>query len=422
MSITPKVHLKLGDKGQDVKNLHKYLKTFGYIKSEVGEITDSRIDLERAIDPPEQQDIFDENTNMALIEFQKFNKLPVTGLLDKRTLDLMETPRCANLDIVQGEKIDDYVIVGSWNRTNLSYRLENLTPDLTNNVISRAITDALNQWINASPINFNQASIGGDIRISWQIGDHGDGYPFDGPSNVLAHAFYPTHGGLHFDDDETWTDNNPPSGIDLVSVAIHELGHSLGLGHSSDPNAVMYAYYNGIRRSLNSDDIAGIQAIYGVRGWASLGGAISSNIAVAINSDGRLQVFARGINNSIVYKTQTAAGSSTWSGWASLGGGTAGDPSVARNSDGRLQVFVRASNNSIVYKTQTAAGSSTWSAGLPLEVQFLVTLLLQLILMEDYKFLLGVLTIQLYINHKQQQEVPGQLGLPLEVAQPVIPP
>ncbi len=49
---------------------------------------------------------------------------------------------------------------------------------------------------------------------------------------------------------------------DLFSVAMHEIGHSLGLGESSVAGAVEYGTYNGVMKGLASDDIAGIRSIY----------------------------------------------------------------------------------------------------------------------------------------------------------------
>lgn len=52
---------------------------------------------------------------------------------------------------------------------------------------------------------------------------------------------------------------------DLYSVALHEVGLSLGLSDSTDPSAAMYRSYNGIRTGLGSEDVTRIQALYGAR-------------------------------------------------------------------------------------------------------------------------------------------------------------
>jgi MYXO-CTERM domain-containing protein len=61
----------------------------------------------------------------------------------------------------------------------------------------------------------------------------------------------------------TWT-TDPGSGsrVNAYSITLHEGGHYMGLGHSSDPSATMYFAYSGGVSSLNADDETGICALY----------------------------------------------------------------------------------------------------------------------------------------------------------------
>ena len=55
------------------------------------------------------------------------------------------------------------------------------------------------------------------------------------------------------------------SGTNLLRIAVHELGHSLGLEHSDVQSAIMSPFYRGYKPNftLHQDDIDGIRYLYG---------------------------------------------------------------------------------------------------------------------------------------------------------------
>ena len=137
------------------------------------------------------------------------------------------------------------------------------------------IEDAASLWQTVSNANLAVVSDGGEA-----VGSNGDQQ--DDPrfgdirigavplgSGTLAVTFLPppANGGtdagdILFNSNVSWQIN---SSYDLMTVAAHEFGHALGLGESTVSTAVMYGTYNGVKQTLTSDDVSGIQSIYGAR-------------------------------------------------------------------------------------------------------------------------------------------------------------
>uniref|UniRef100_A0A8C8E805 Collagenase 3 n=1 Tax=Otus sunia TaxID=257818 RepID=A0A8C8E805_9STRI len=194
-------------------------------------------------------------------EMQEFFGLEVTGNLDSGTLDLVRKHCCGFPDIAG---FSTFAGESEWTKQVLTYRILNYTPDLHPADVNAAIKKALSVWSSVTPLKFIKKDRGdADIMISFAARGHNDFIPFDGPGGSIAHAYAPGKdfgGDAHFDEDETWTKST-----NLFYVAAHEFGHSLGLFHSKDPNALMYPVYRKFDPSvfpLHQDDINGIQYLY----------------------------------------------------------------------------------------------------------------------------------------------------------------
>lgn len=268
-----------GVKSKGLKSLKKYFQLFGYLNTSYDDFSDD----------------FDDFLESAVKNYQLNFNLNQTGELDAPTLKHIVLPRCGNADIVNGTStmrsgkspstysanstihtVAHYSFFPNrprWppGKSQLTYAFapENQLSDVVKTIFVRAFE----RWSEVTPLTFTEAASfnRADLRIGFFSGDHGDGEPFDGVLGTLAHAFSPPVGRLHFDGEENWVtdgdfiNGSPMSAVDLESVAVHEIGHLLGLGHSSVEDAIMYpSISSGIRKvELANDDIMGIQELYG---------------------------------------------------------------------------------------------------------------------------------------------------------------
>jgi Ca2+-binding RTX toxin-like protein len=158
--------------------------------------------------------------------------------------------------------------VVTWSFATLAGQHYSFTSAISQTAYRDLITAAFAFWESVANIDFQyQANdtAGTDIRLGWDT--------IDGVHGTVGQAvtyYMPTSGydqnqfsEIRFDQAEDWSVNNTtdPNGTDFYAVAIHEIGHTLGLEHSALTSSVMYPSVGAHQPSAG--DISNIQQLYG---------------------------------------------------------------------------------------------------------------------------------------------------------------
>ena len=240
--------------------------------------------------------------------------------------------------------------------------------------VRNAVEEAYQLWSAVTPLQFEQVGDWGpgptDVHYPplpnmpvMRFEQHGMDGLGNGTSNTLAHAWMPfwgtaLAGDVHFDGAEPWG-THPSSGIDLLEVATHEIGHGLGLDHQpATTNAIMNPNY-GARFSgpgtgfLLADDINGIRAQYG------------AGLGYVLNSSGTMFISGTEGANTITLQVLGGTIGVTSAGIGSFNRSAAGVSRIVINGRGGNDVIRIESNGGIATDVNTGAGDDfiDFSAG-----------------------------------------------------------
>lgn len=128
-----------------------------------------------------------------------------------------------------------------WTKPHLGYFFTNSVSaaGLSQAEAERQFQSACDQWATPSGLSFAKAASAAeaDILVTWAV--------IDQAGDVLGQSTTPdgrnTPVRMTFDTAEEWTKNNLVlTAANFLSIALHELGHAIGLDHSGNTTAVMY--------------------------------------------------------------------------------------------------------------------------------------------------------------------------------------
>jgi hypothetical protein len=169
-----------------------------------------------------------------------------------------------------------YTTYSSWGTLNVSFYVNPSNLDVSASAATSAVQAGMDAWNTQSgtAFRFNYA---GQVSTTTTGYDNKNVVVFRNQSNgsTIASTYVWTSNGLLRDADIVFWDGGrtfftgaagcASGGAYIEDIATHELGHALGLQHSSSADATMYSSYSSCStgmRTLSADDVAGAQALY----------------------------------------------------------------------------------------------------------------------------------------------------------------
>ncbi|MBI5641201.1 MAG: matrixin family metalloprotease [Nitrospirae bacterium] len=232
---------------------------------------------------------------------------------------------------------------------------------------SGQISSAATTWSNVATSTFNFVNGGATSSSNWGSNNGENIIVFLSFSDSCASTlginqywYNPGTGSIldsdiKFNTDCNLTTDGSGTGFDVQSLALHELGHSLSLGHTSGTVMNSTLMEGSLKRNLTSDDRNGISAIY-----PSGTPPTTYTLTISKSGSGSVTSSPSGINcgftcshaydqGTVVTLTATPSSGYTFSSWS--GGGCSGTG----------QCVVTMNSNTTVTATFASSGSCTYS-------------------------------------------------------------